>query len=492
MTAYYNEIDGHAAAWLRNLIADGQIAPGHVDERSIRDVQPRDLDGYTQCHFFAGIGVWSYALRQAGWRDDAPVWTGSCPCQPFSVAGRREAFEDERHLWPEFFRLIAARRPIVVLGEQTSGKDGYAWLDLVHADLAQEDYTCRAVDIPAGGFGAPHRRNRIYWVADANMHGREPLAEYRLRIQEHYAQSRGRDLVVGHAGRFGGGRHAGAIPGPQGGSRFERLEARHLPDFSVAAIASDGVVDAAHGGRGEFGRALVARPSGHAHGADPAFQLVADADPGRSSSGDGGKGLGDSRQSERPGRFGRVADAALLGHGRRDVAGGAGGAAGASAPSIGGRPTGRFEPSGAGAARGVADAHGARRQRFADGNGALQPQLPAAERNGQDAGELVDTAGRRRTRFGSEPELHEPGPPSSRFDGPGPVNGRWAAADWIFCRDAKWRPVEPGLEPLVDRAPRGVGPSRTGRLKGYGGAIVAPQATAFIEAYLETRFERLP
>lgn len=82
MTAYYNEIDGYAAQWLRNLAAAGHIAAGDVDERSIVDVEPADLRPYSQCHFFAGIGGWSYALRLAGWADDRPVWTGSCPCQP--------------------------------------------------------------------------------------------------------------------------------------------------------------------------------------------------------------------------------------------------------------------------------------------------------------------------------------------------------------------------------------------------------------------------
>jgi hypothetical protein len=89
VTAYYNEIDPKAAAWLRELIKQGHIADGVVDERSIVDVSPDELRGFTQCHFFAGIGVWSYALRSAGWADDRPVWTGSCPCQPFSSAGRR-------------------------------------------------------------------------------------------------------------------------------------------------------------------------------------------------------------------------------------------------------------------------------------------------------------------------------------------------------------------------------------------------------------------
>ncbi len=118
--AYYNEIDPFAAAWLRELIKAGHIAPGDVDERSIAEVQPRDLDGYTQCHFFAGIAIWSYALRQARYPDDLRVWTGSCPCQPFSAAGKRKGFADERHLWPEWFRLIKACKPPLIFGEQVS------------------------------------------------------------------------------------------------------------------------------------------------------------------------------------------------------------------------------------------------------------------------------------------------------------------------------------------------------------------------------------
>src|SRR5574343_242423 len=118
--AYYNEIDPFAAQWLRNLISAGHIALGHVDERSISDIRPSDLVGYIQHHFFAGIGGWSYALRLAGWDDSRPVWTGSCPCQPFSQAGKQAGTKDDRHLWPEFFRLIRECRPEVVFGEQVA------------------------------------------------------------------------------------------------------------------------------------------------------------------------------------------------------------------------------------------------------------------------------------------------------------------------------------------------------------------------------------
>lgn len=169
--AYYNEIDPFAAAWLQRLINSGHIAPGIVDTRSIEDVRPDDLRGFTQCHFFAGIGVWSRALRLAGWPDDRPVWTGSCPCQPFSAAGKGDGFADERHLWPAFFHLIKERRPSAVFGEQVASKDGLTWLDLVHTDLEGEGYAVGAADLCAAGVGAPHIRQRLYWVGDASGQG---------------------------------------------------------------------------------------------------------------------------------------------------------------------------------------------------------------------------------------------------------------------------------------------------------------------------------
>jgi DNA (cytosine-5)-methyltransferase 1 len=183
MAAYYNEIDPYAAQWLRNLIAAGHIAAGDVDERSIVDVSPDDLRGYTKCHFFAGIGGWSLALRLAGWPDDRPVWTGSCPCQPFSTAGKQRGSEDERHLWPAFFRLIRERRPAAVFGEQVAGAAGLAWLDHVCADLESVHYAVAAADMPACSVGAPHRRQRLWWVADADKGRFEVQCE--ARIHDH-------------------------------------------------------------------------------------------------------------------------------------------------------------------------------------------------------------------------------------------------------------------------------------------------------------------
>lgn len=163
MAAYYNEFDPYAAAWLRELIKNGLIADGEVDERSIKDVQPEDVRGFTQCHFFAGIGGWSYALRLAGWDDDRPVWTGSCPCQPFSSQGKRSQQQDERHLWPDWYRLIKQSTPPILFGEQVNDAVASGWLDEVFIDLESDSYACAAADIPACAATAPHHRERIWF-----------------------------------------------------------------------------------------------------------------------------------------------------------------------------------------------------------------------------------------------------------------------------------------------------------------------------------------
>lgn len=182
--AYFNEYDPKAAAWIRELIRRGLVADGVVDERSILDVQPDDLRGFTQCHFFAGIAGWSFALRLVGWPDDRPVWTGSPPCQPFSAAGRQKGKDDERHLAPHFAALVAECRPSVLFGEQVAsaavfGKaasgarkavDGatppeWAWLDDLFERLEAAHYACGASDIPAAGVGAAHIRQRTFFGA---------------------------------------------------------------------------------------------------------------------------------------------------------------------------------------------------------------------------------------------------------------------------------------------------------------------------------------
>lgn len=166
--AYYNDINPFCVSWLKNLIAAGIIPAGDVDNRSIRDVTFDDIQGYSHVHFFAGLGGWALAAKSAGWGLDRPLWTGSAPCQPFSLAGNLKGEDDERHLWPDFYRLIRACRPPTVVGEQVAKAPGLAWFDGVASDMETADYATRAVVIPACAVNAPIVRERIYWVACAN------------------------------------------------------------------------------------------------------------------------------------------------------------------------------------------------------------------------------------------------------------------------------------------------------------------------------------
>ena len=334
--AYYNEFDPFAADWLKNLISAGLIAPGDVDRRDIRDVHPDDLKGYDQHHFFAGIGTWSYALRQAGWEDDAPVWTVSCPCQPFSEAGRNIGFDDDRHLWPAIFHFTSILKPDVLIGEQVSSKSGAAWLDLVQSDLEGENYSFGACDLPASGFGSPNIRQRFFWVAESDRKRRERLG---LHIRE-------RELS---------------------------------PDM---------------------------------------FEIRWKRQIGR---------VADTEGAERP--WGETAR-----HGRT-------GTSGISQSSR------------------VADTDSAARERLPGGFFGAQEE---SYREGLENGPFGDgyTDG-------------------GEVGGRGTLNGFWGEADWLYCRDAKWRPVEPGSFPLVDGSA-----SRVGRLRAYGNAINAEVAKHFIEAYI--------
>jgi DNA (cytosine-5)-methyltransferase 1 len=179
---FYNENDEYTAQWLRNLIGRGLIPYGKVDERDIRDIKASDLEGYTQCHFFAGIAGWSRALELAGWPEDLEVWTGSCPCQPFSLAGKQKGVKDERHLWPVWYELIKKCRPTVCFGEQTTSPAGREWLSGVRADLEELGYVVGGADLCASSVNSPQIRQRLWWVAikgvansEASFRGRSSL-----------------------------------------------------------------------------------------------------------------------------------------------------------------------------------------------------------------------------------------------------------------------------------------------------------------------------
>lgn len=235
MSVYYNEIDRNAAAWTRELIKGGHIAEGIVDERSIEEVTPADVAEFRQCHFFSGIAGWQYASRLAGIGDGGlddglasrsdgsvvksdhsdAIWTGSCPCQPFSGAWRRKGTADARHLWPAWFRLIRECRPRLVVGEQVSSGDGLAWFDVVCDDLEGAGYAVGALDIPAASIGAPHRRQRLYWLAYACRKRREGLG---LHVRERRSESDlpevggGAARIMGDASRDGARKHRRELP----------------------------------------------------------------------------------------------------------------------------------------------------------------------------------------------------------------------------------------------------------------------------------------
>ena len=238
----YNEIDPFAAAWLRELVAAGSLPAGDVDERDIRDLLPSDLDGYTHVHLFAGIGGWALALGYAGWPDDRPVWTGSCPCQPFSAAGRGGGFADERHLWPAFFHLVGECQPATVFGEQVASKRGLAWLDLVRRDLEGAGYAVGAADLPAASVGAPHVRQRLWWVAH----------RYPARQVQPFTQSASVRIEGGRSSLLDGGkstwdRHGEPCGFAAGPSRLS------LPGVDLLVDGISACVDAV----GSYGNAIV-------------------------------------------------------------------------------------------------------------------------------------------------------------------------------------------------------------------------------------------
>ena len=261
---YYNEIDEHAAAWLRNLITAGMIPDGEIDARSIVDVRADDLRGFRQWHFFAGIGVWPYALGRIGWPDDMPIASGSCPCPPFSAAGKKqpcpqcasrtllphvgrtgvfvccacghEWIADERHLWPEMWRILRDLRPPVFVGEQVASPDGEYWLALVRASLEILGYAVRATDLPAAGVGAPHLRQRLWFVADAD--DGNAGAEGLQRSGQHRQQpENGRfgELADDNSGGRPQGRQTGASMG-HGGAATTNRGVSALPDGSPVGL----------------------------------------------------------------------------------------------------------------------------------------------------------------------------------------------------------------------------------------------------------------
>lgn len=197
---YLNEWSPYHAQWCRNLAEAGEIPACVVDETDIRQVTGDRLNEYDQCHFFAGIAGWPLALKLAGVPDNFPVWTGSCPCQPFAACGRNTGMSDERNVWLEFFRLISQCRPACVFGEQSADSIGKGWLDAVCDDMDAIGFTVWSPVIPACGAGAPHIRKRLYWVAHSDLSRFSGWRINRDRPEQKHPWSRGVG-VRGNAGR---------------------------------------------------------------------------------------------------------------------------------------------------------------------------------------------------------------------------------------------------------------------------------------------------
>jgi len=267
MTAYYNEIEPYAAQWLRNLEGAGHIAAGTIDHRDIRDVTPEDI-GHGQAHFFAGIGAWSHALRLAGVPDNASIWTGSAPCQPFSTAGKRKGTDDERHLWPTWYALIAKCRPAIVFGEQVASPDGRRWFDTVRAQMETLGYAVGAADMCAAGLGAPHIRQRLFWVAVASE---ERLEGLRVQLQQG-RQDKAAQLEAARGGSAGSVGHAdstGVRREPRGSAQTQgTIPVRTVGDPAVSSGQACGLGDANE-----------TRPQGHAGNGDPSGKRSAEGRP---------------------------------------------------------------------------------------------------------------------------------------------------------------------------------------------------------------------
>jgi DNA (cytosine-5)-methyltransferase 1 len=450
MTVYYNEYDKHAAEWLRNLIKAGHIASGDVDERSINDVRPADLAGYTQCHFFAGIGVWSYALRLAGWPDDRPVWTGSCPCQPFSAAGKGKGGADDRHLWPVWFNLIRECQPVCVFGEQVEAAIRHGWLDLVQADMEGVGYAFGAVGLPAAGFGAPHIRQRLWFVADSSGE--------RVRTSE-----RGPDAGTARGTSREAGKQWIWDDGGAGCAPCELADATECRSPAGPRIAC------VRHSAGEPERSGMPIRLAHPTPGGLGINRSAPGSTGHAALGDAVGGVeqsGGERWERREGAaVGRVADREDAGWVQGfDGAVGAGQAAGLM---------GDTEHAGLAQRVGQRGVHAG-----AVGTPAGQEPIGPGVHNGTLANTsdgLIPQPGRGsqgRNGFGSTgADDPVPGDAGESF---------WSSCEWIRCRDGKWRPVEPGTSPLA----HGVA-GRVGRLRGYGNAIVAQVAAEVIGAFME-------
>lgn len=443
MSAYYNEIDAHAAEWLRNLIAAGHIAPGDVDERDIRDVKPDDIKGYTQCHFFAGIGIWSHALRSCGWPDDRPVWTGSCPCQPFSGAGKGEGFDDERHLWPAWDWLVQQCRPAEILGEQVASKPGLAWFDLVSADLENKAYAVAAADLCAAGVGTKAGESRFIMEARISV----------LRCADLCPDP----VLAGHICDF-----ADDLGNTLDGGHHIRQRLYWYAEWMGDADSARAAVGLPE---------QTERQERHSEVDDNRSDRLSGPKQRRSSvnrlanATDSGRGSGAGLRNQGSGELGRhvAADSGAVGH----LADMHGDGRNQTREHI--APTGDDGTAGDGSVEWVGHPVNQPRERFSKG-------IPGTKTQEYATRQSIDGCMSERPKHAGEGT----GVGSADAD-----HSEGRDADWLFCRDGKWRPVESGTFPLAHKVA-----GRVGQLRAYGNGLDAETAKAFVTAVMEDRHFR--
>ena len=546
--AYYNDNDPQVAQWLRNLIAAGLLPQGDVDERSITEVQASDLAGYTACHWFAGLGGWPLALQLAGWPASRAVWTGSCPCQPYSVAGRGKGDDDARNLWPHFRRLIATCLPDTILGEQVASSMGREWLSNVRFDLEHIYYWTAFYE-------------NLHSMRDAEAAGRvSPLFRQLTgrveavvqvvseRLREGVEVSAKRVPAQGAASASEHGRGSPMDLQRHGHSQLPGIALKESGDEEGASVRSGPTSPRVKGAdvgssvrndryaprafKGETGTQLPFFGSDHpregVHLRQYQDRLLRNE---RGAWVLGGSGLapGNGRMGDKEGPLndesritneygdcikesverlrlsGVRADLEVLGYavGAADLC-----AAGVGAPHIRQR------------LYWVADSErgATKRQRLDLAGAARGAEGPAQERERirADAGDGGKSSG---LGFSSSPRWasprtgpaqhrgseSEPGHPAGGLDHAGDGAGRarttqqggngahdgvpraagaWDGSIRIPCADGKWRRISP--EPRDEPLAYGV-PARMVKLRAYGNAIVPPLAAAFVRAYMEAR-----
>ena len=471
MRIIYNDIDKGAAAWLSQLGRTGALPRGRIITTSITELELGDVSKADQVHFFAGIGGWAHALELAGYAG-LRCWTGSPPCQPFSVAGQQRGKDDDRHLAPVWLNLVRKCRPPVLFGEQVADAIRHGWLDDLFNALEECGYACGAAVLPACSVGAPHIRKRLFF-------GAVRLADTGSATSKRLP---GRFFAAEERKYRAGEQHGPVAFRHSNGGEVDRVA---YPEAQRPPYGRERSVQSLFGKSGGE-RSWLAHPD----------QIQC----GRVSDGEGCQfdrtqaGWDESdRLSEPDMSVERMAHSEHYGHDRPRR----------PAPIQSRNEPNVWIPDGDSAARRMA--FSTREQH--DGSGSVGARWGAEHPDSSAAFRLANTDDPRPQGWSGLPERADEqpaGPGSMESRSADPYNSFWSGADWLGCRDGKFRPVEPGTQPLAHGLPKGMvrgsiqsleeqpGAARVMRLRGYGNAIVPALAAEFVRSFLASCEEVIP